>query len=253
MSSLAISSIALVCVFCGALLGMYLREALPDHHLSKDSKEALKLATGLIATISALVLSLLISSAKASFDRINNELVENAARIVTVDRALADYGPEAQALRDAIRQAYTTAIEVLVAGDRSAVISLGDPEETKKISALIVGLQQLAPRSEAQRALKARALQLAGEITSTRTLVLLHKDGSIPQTLLFVLVSWLVVIFIAFGLFAPRHHTTVVALFLGALSAAGAILLILEMDRPFAGLISINSAPLLDAAAHLGK
>jgi hypothetical protein len=232
---------------------MYLRETLPDHHLSADSKEALKLATGLIATISALVLSLLISSAKASFDRVNNELVENAARVVSLDRVLADFGPDAQALRDSIKRTYSESIKLLTSGDPSAIAKLDNPEETRKIAALIAGLQQLAPKTDAQRALKSRAIQIAGDVTSTRTLVLLHKDGSIPRALLIVLVTWLVVIFTAFGLFAPRNHTAIAGLFLGALSAAGAILLILEMDRPFSGLISINSAPLLDAAARLGQ
>src|SRR5271168_386806 len=107
MGSTAVSLIILACVFSSALLGMYLRAVLPEHHVTEASLGVVKLATGLIATLSALVLGLLISSAKGSFDRINSELVDNAAKVVTIDRALADYGPETRLLREKMKHDYT--------------------------------------------------------------------------------------------------------------------------------------------------
>ena len=90
-------------------------------------------------------------------------------------------------------------------------------------------------------------------MSATRWLLLLQKDEGLPMTLLVVLVVWLAIIFATFGLFAPRNATVVAALLVCALSVSGAILLILEMNNPFAGLMKISSAPMRDALANLGQ
>jgi hypothetical protein len=94
MSALAIGSIVFICVFGGALLGMFLRSILPEHHVSAESKDAVKVGIGLIATMAALVLGLLVATAKASYDTKSNELTEMSANTVMLDRMLAHYGPE---------------------------------------------------------------------------------------------------------------------------------------------------------------
>jgi hypothetical protein len=252
MSSSAIALIAFACVFGSALFGLYLRAILPDHHLKDDTLSTVKLATGLIATMSALVLGLLISSAKGSFDRINNELVESAARIVSLDRALADFGPETRDLRDIIKRNYTIKVELMTSGDTAQLAKLDTPEMMSETEHLHAIVWQLAPRDEAQRGLRTRALQLVNELASTRTLILLQKDGSIPMPLLGALVSWLIIIFAAFGVCAPRNYTTIGALLVCSLCASAAIFLILELDRPLDGFIRIPGAPLHAAIAHLG-
>ena len=78
-------------------------------------------------------------------------------------------------------------------------------------------------------------------------------ERSIPVPFLVVLVLWLVVIFASFGLFAPRNATVVAVLVLCALSASGAIFLILEMDRPFEGLMKVSDVPLRYALSQLGR
>ena len=253
MSALAISSIAFACVFGGAMLGMFLGNALPDHHLGQDTKDVVKLATALIATMSALVLSLLISSAKGSFDRMDAELVENAARAVSLDRDLADYGPETKEIRDLLKRSYAARIELLFPSDKSRPEKEDTPEAVVRTESLRAKLWELSPQNDAQRELRSQAAQIAGEMSSTRWLLLLQKDESIPMTLLAVLVSWLAIIFTTFGLFAPRNATVVAALFVCALSVSGAILLILEMNGPFSGLMKISSAPMRDALANLGR
>ena len=253
MSSLTIALIVLACVFGGSLLGLYLRVVLPEHHLSEGSMGVVKLSAGVIATMSALVLGLLISSAKGSFDRVNNELIENAARIVLLDRVLAEFGPETRTLRDSIKRDYAIRVELLASGDATRMAKLDTPEELGRTESMQAGLWQLSPRNDTQRGLKSRALQLAAELGSTRALVLLQNDGSIRMPMLVVLVSWLVVVFAAFGLCAPRNETIMAAFFVCALSYAGAVFLILEMDQPLDGMIRISSAPLRAALTHLGQ
>ena len=91
--------IVFVCVFGSAILGVFLGKLLPDRHLNNDAKDIVKLATGLIATLAALVLGLLVSSAKARFDQVNSELMQVAVKVVLLDRVLAQYGPEAKGVR----------------------------------------------------------------------------------------------------------------------------------------------------------
>ena len=253
MSSTLIALLILECVFGSALLGLYLRGTLPEGHLKDDTLSLVKLATGLIATMSALVLGLLISSAKGSFDRINNNLVENAARVMTIDQLLRDYGPETGELRTLLKQIYSTNIAILTSGDPAQMARLDSAESMNAIESLRRKFLTLAPRDDVQHALRGRIVQISNEITSSRELAFLQKEGTIPMAMLAVLTAWLSIIFAAFGLCSPRNHTTVAALFVCSICAAGAIFLILEMDRPLDGLISLRAAPLHAAIQHLGR
>lgn len=253
MSPLAIAAIVFACVFGAALLGLLLGHVLPENHLSQESKDVVKLGTALIATMSALVLSLLISSAKSEFDRMDSELLQNAARVISLDRILADYGPETKEVRDLVKRGYSARIALLFPGEKLPAGAEDSAAAVIRTESLRAKLWELAPQSDAQRWLRSQAVEIASEMSSTRWLLLLQRDESIPMTLLVVLLSWLVIIFATFGLFAPRNATVVAALFVCALSASGAILLILEMNTPFTGLMKISSAPMRDALAELGR
>src|SRR5262245_5863357 len=100
MSSLAVSGIIFACLLGGALLGMLLRGRLPEGHLSADTKEVVKLATGILGTMAALVLGLLVATAKGSFDTQRNGVAQLAANVIVMDRTLAHYGKEAQPTRE---------------------------------------------------------------------------------------------------------------------------------------------------------
>lgn len=113
MNHLVIALIVFCCLFGSALLGSYVRQRLPAHHLSDESVAVLKLATGLIATMSALVLGLLVSSAKGTFDTTNAELEGAAAKVVEFDRVLARYGPETQPIRTQLKHNYEKILQTL--------------------------------------------------------------------------------------------------------------------------------------------
>jgi hypothetical protein len=87
----------------------------------------------------------------------------------------------------------------------------------------------------------------------TRWLTLGGLGASVPVLFLVVVVFWLTIILGSFGLLARRNATVVVVLFLCAVSVAGSIFLILEMDQPFEGLMKISSAPLRYALSQLGQ
>src|SRR6266849_11021403 len=121
MSPTSIAWIVLACVFGGALLGVVLRRVLPEHHLNSDSKDVIKLAMGLTATMAALVLALLISAAKSSYDAQRNEVTQLSANIVLLDRVLAHYGPETKEARAMLKQSVAGMIDRIWPEDRSAV------------------------------------------------------------------------------------------------------------------------------------
>jgi len=253
MSALEIALIAFAGIFGGVLLGMFLRSLLPEHHVSEDSRDVMKLGTGMIATMAALILSLLISSAKGTFDAVNNGLRQASAKIVLLDRTLARYGPETKEARDILRRSVAATIERIWPTKRSMEVAKA-AKESGGFEELNQELQRLSARNEEQRRLQLRSLEIIGEISETRLLIMEHVgQSSFPMPLLVLLVCWFTIIFLSFGLLSSPNTTVFVVLFICALSAASALFLLLELDQPFGGLIRISSAPLKDALAHLGQ
>ena len=253
MSALAISLVAFACIFGGALLGMFIRTFLPGHHVSEESKDVVKLGTGMIATLAALVLGLLIASAKGNFDTMNSGLRQVGSRVILLDRIMAHYGPETMEARDLLRRSLTSAIARLWPEDKIGQAVAKAPEGRVNIEAVQDKLRQLSPRNDAQRWLQSRALQISGDIAEGRWLLIEQiGQSSVPMPFLVMLVFWLTVIFTSFGLFSPRNATVIAVLLICALSAAGSLFLVLELDTPNAGLMKVSSAPLHNALAHLG-
>jgi len=254
MSALLTAVIVLACVFGGALLGMLLRGLLPAPHLSDESKDVVRLGTGLVATMAALVLGLLVASAKGSYDTQRNGLDEIAANVTLLDTVLAQYGPQAGEARASLRRLIAGGITRLWPADASQEPTLAAAETTAGGKLLRAEVLALAPANDMQRALQSQALQIGGELARTRLLLVAqHEGANISGVFLVILTFWLVVLFASFGLYAPRNATVFAALLISALSVSGAIFLILELDQPFEGLIQISSAPLRDAFTHLGE
>jgi hypothetical protein len=251
VSSMAITSIVLACVFGGALLGMVLRAALPEHHVSTESKDLVKLVMGLIATMAALVLGLVVASARSSYDKQSTEIIQMSANIGLLDRILARYGPETKEARDMLRRSVVRIVDLTWPENSSR------PPELNPTAAGAEGLyeriQELSPQNEVQRSLQAHALRMSLDLAQARWLLHSRGGSAVALPFLVVLVFWLTIIFVGFGLLAPSNPTTVAALFVSALSVSSAIFLILALDRPFEGLLRISSAPLRATLAHLGQ
>jgi hypothetical protein len=251
MSALAISVLVFLCLFLGALVGMFLRSALPEKHLSADSKDAIKLGTGLIGTMAALLLGLLVASAKSSYDTKNDELTQMAAKVSLLDRVLAHYGPDAHEPRELLGSFVTGMIYQVWPQQGSESAQL-DPAASSGES-LYESLHKLKPHTDEQTALKAQALGMAMDIGQVRWLLFAQKGSSISTPMLIVVIFWLTTIFVSFGLFAPANVTVITTQLLCAVSIAGAIFLVLELDRPFGGLIHISDASMRSTLDHLGK
>jgi hypothetical protein len=249
MSSIEVSAIIFFFIFGSALLGMWLRSVLPENHLNDETKDLVKLGVGLVGTMAALLLGLLVASAKSSYDTRNTEVTQMAADIVLLDRVLAHYGPATGETRGILK--------IAVARMMEQFWSKGGREDTLPSQAagnvVYDRIQELVPRSDGQRALQSQAESILVSFGQTRLLLFAQSGSSISTPFLAVVVFWLSMIFVSFGLFAPRNATAIAALLIAALSVAGALFLILELDHPFSGLIQIPSTPLRNALSVLGK
>jgi len=253
MKAEIIALIVFGCIFGSALIGLFLGKILPDRHLNSDAKDIVKLATGLIATLSALVLGLLVSSAKGTFDQVNSEMTQTAVKVVVLDRTLAEYGPETSELRALVKKSYIEATSEVLSGNDSQLKRWDSPEGVARLEAVQTAIRSLTPKNEAQRAALARAQQISNEIVTGRWFLIMQREGSISVALLVIMVFWLCVIFAAWGVFSPRNLVVVVALLASSLSVAGATFLILELDSPFTGVIRVSPVPIQRAIAHLGQ
>lgn len=253
MSPTGISLIVFACVFAGALLGMFLRGHIPKHHLSADTENVIKLGMGLIATIAALVLGLLIATAKSSFETQDTAVKHTAARVLLLDHMLANYGPETRAVRELLRRTVALRLEAIWPEDRFQHAKFEPHEAAPAATTIEMLILQLSPKTDSQRWLQSEALRVGRDIMETRWLVLGGLGSSVPVLFVVVVVFWLTILFGSFGLFAPRNATVIAVLFLCALSVSGSIFLILEMDQPFDGLMKVSSAPIRYALIELGR
>jgi len=243
MRSLVISAGVFVCLLLGALLGMAVRGKLPGHHLTSDSKDAVKIGMALIATMTALVLSLLIASTKSTFDAQNSQVHQLAADLAMLDSLLGAYGPEASEpramLRDTVREVVEGTWER--GGSRAAIF--GDPKILVAALAILAKIEALPAVDALHQTMRDQAAELIKSAGHTRWQLVAQDDSSIQIPFLAVLVFWLVILFASFGLFAPSNATVALAFGVCALSVAGAIFLILELDRPFQGFMHISVEP----------
>jgi len=249
MSALALSCLIFVLTLGGILLGTLLRRALPEHHLGKDSQDVVRLGVGLIGTIAALLLGLLIAAAKSSFDTQSTQVTQITADIILVDNLLAQYGPEARPIRQQMRSAIDPWVDQLW---REKQASSAMPfEANASAEQVYLAIQALSPQNDLQRSLQARAAQVSNDLAQTRLLLFAESGNVIPVPFLAILVLWLVIIFASFSLFSALNVTVFTCLSLFALSASCAIFLILELGQPFSGLMTISSAPLRHALGPL--
>ena len=245
MNPLLVGAAVFAVLYLGSVLGFALRDRLPSHHHDADSRELRKVGTGLIGTMAALVLGLLVASAKSAYDEQKADLTHLSADIGLLDRTLAHYGAGTEEARGHLRQTAENSLAGLFV--RSPTTPTGASE------ALYDSVGRLVPASEQQQALKEAASHLAMEIARTRWLMHEQAGNNVSMPLLIILVFWLAIIFVNFGLQSKANASVQVALVMSALSVAAAIFLILEMDHPFQGIIRITDAPLRHVINQLGR
>jgi len=244
-----VAIVVLVLLIVAMLIGRQFRQLLPDKRVSEDTKDTVKLAMGLVATMAALLLGLLVSSAKGTYDAERTQVVQMAAKVSYLNRILAMYGPETMDTRKQFHASIEDAIRRLWPNDQRLKADLRPNIEAG--DSVYFKLEALSPDTDAQRKLKVLAEAGAADLAQLRALLVAQSESSISTPMLVVVVSWLVVIFASFSLLAPPNMTASAALFISALAVAGAIFLLLELDSPFDGIIKIPNKEMMNALNEL--
>jgi hypothetical protein len=245
--------IVLVMVFGSAILGMLIRRKLPESHLSDQTKSVVTLSMGVVGTLTALVLSLLIATASSTFNTRNQEITVLAAKVIQLEHLLQRYGPEADGERDLLRLYTALKLQDLFPQGKTKPV-LENPRTIILFEELQDRLAAKEGHSAQQRWLLSQALALTSDMAEVRWLLIEQDVLGIPVPVLLVVLFWLCLLFMSFGLFAPPNVTVTVVLFLCALAVAGAIQTILDLSRPFEGGIRVSAQPLrhaFEAINHL--
>ncbi len=242
MSPLIVSLVAFSFIFGAAMSGILLREYLPEHFLSEDSRTIIKAARSVVVGLAALTLGLLIATAKGSFDLKETELKDGAAKMIALNHLLLKYGNQAAKAQTSLRRIARNGIDII---ERTGKTGLHASDvRGEGIDDLLTDLMALPEQNASQTWIKNSALALGNEIAISRWKIYQRSSSTVSPLFLAVLVFWLMTIFFSLGLISPLNAAVVSALFTAALSMTGAILLTLELDQPYGGMIQMTTEPL---------
>jgi hypothetical protein len=255
MTTIWISVAAAVLVFLFGLIGLLLQKLLPEPHTTDRSLAMIGAIVGLFSLLLALVLGTLIGNSFAFYSTQKSELETFASRMVQLDLALAEYGPETAPARVKMKGTLENIHEMFWGKDSSKF----DPESLKVSAALahLRGMDEyiasLNPQTPAQRQFAAAASIDASWIEQTRILISLQLASPVSWPLLIVVIFWALILFCGFGLLSHINGTTIAALGFGAFAVGTAIFLILELSEPFTGLFRLPPGAIEQMLEVVGK
>lgn len=257
MNSTGIALVTFLLLFGSALAGFLLQRILPPHHLSEQSKGAVHLGAGMIATLAALTLGLLVSSTKGSYDQAGNLVNEMCASYEHADRLLANYGPDAIPLRESLRNSLQNALALVWPEEvgKGTTPALNDRSSSRmQLESVYNGVSQLKPSGFNQQQLQADTLHELNDIIQKRWLLQeIVYGGGISWILLVIPVLFVTFITFVYALYAPRNPTVAAALLSSSLCIAVAIFLISELASPMQGVLKISSKPVHVALSQMGN
>ena len=266
MEPVQMAGVVFACVFGGAMTGMLVGRLLPPHHVAGDSKDAVKVGIGMVATMTALILGLVTASAKSAFDAQDSAVHQTAATVVVLDRTLANWGPETAAVRRRIKDVvawrliqvwpeHAAGVERPGSGEPQKVLGKGGSSgaQGRQIEEVDAQIRNLPAQGPGAQILQARALHQCEALMNSAWMAFGASIPGVQNVFLVVLSCWLTVIFWSFGLFAPRNLIVVLVFLICAVSVAAAIFLILEMESPFDGFVKVSGGPIRMAYEVIGK
>jgi hypothetical protein len=244
--------ITLACMFGSAMGGLLLFRYFPPHHRGEETRHVIRSIAGIFVTMTALVMGLMINTAKNRFDGINRDLHSYATNLILLDRTLATFGPGAMETRARLK-AY-----VARAAGRGSFVSAdpvltSDMTSEQMLNAVGDALRAITPSDSQSLAVWNDARQEYGRIVELRWALVEQAESSIPPPLLVLVVCWLILVFGSYGYGAPANATVVASLFVAAALIAAALDLTADLDVPYSGYISVSPAPLQRVLAELQR
>jgi hypothetical protein len=243
-----------IVVFISGLAGLFLNAWRPEQEGVDETRDLINRMTGLVATLSALVLGLLVASANNFYNTQKAGLETVSARILQLDSLLRRYGPDAQPARDLLKEMVTNSYQnVWESGSRA--LAMPTIEQTAAsmdaMFAILNHLRETAPVERQYRLTK--AAEIAASINDQRLQMALQVSNSLSWPFMTILVSWTGLLFFGFGMLSWVNRTTIIGLAVGSLAVASAIFLIVELSTPYSGLLRLSPEPVLRTIEALGK
>jgi hypothetical protein len=251
MNVTAISLLVTACVFAGGVFGLQLHRWLPEHHLTRETQDVVRLGTGMVSVLASLVFGLLIATAKSASDTTDREMRSYATDLILLDRTLRSYGEGAASPRALLRRSTVRTIQDISPMPGGHVVGLDDVSAVRMLEQVQEAIRAMNPVGAEQRSIRDQASQTATSLLRQRWILIEQAGHSVRPVVLFVLVSWTVAIFISFGLNAPRNATVAGAFLMCSFAIGGAVFLILEMDSPFEGMLRLAAQPMLNALTQM--
>lgn len=250
MTTTATSALIAGIIFAASLIGLALPRVLPERHLSKDTLDAIKLGTGMLSVLASLVLGLLIATVKTSFDTTASQVRVYSADLIVLDETLRDYGAATVPIRRMVRDYTAKLLNDVLLSDNQPYLT-----ENRQAGNMLEGIRErireLPTGAPGQSWLVGQSLQIVTSLLRERWLLIEHAGPSVHPLIIWLLVSWIVAIFISFGINAPRHATMIAAFFVVSVAIGSSMFLVLEMDTPFEGVLRISSRPMQIALTHM--
>jgi hypothetical protein len=242
-------------VFAGGALGLALQRILPDESTTGGPRDMIGAVVGLLTLLSALTMGLLIWTAYAVYAGQNAAIQNLAAKVLQLDLALSDYGPDALPVRKNLRDvvgktvdeiwgAKATDADFAATNFAAAVRNLRDREKA---------LADLHPSTDAQKEALAIANSTVDAIGQARLQMSFALASPVSYPLIMIVVGWGVFLFCGFGLMSKGHAMSLVAVIVGAIAVASAVYMILDLSSPYSGIFRASSAPLEQVLAVMGK
>ena len=253
MSALTFAAFVFIATFVAALLGFQLQRFVPEKYTDDATEGHVKVVLGMLSMLTTVVLGFVTAEAKNSFDNAAKIISDTAVRLVSIDRVLADFGEEAAPVRGRIKQAAKDWIAAVNSTEGDVHSDLRAVQRGDELEDLFDGIKALKPTSDALAKDQARAIDLAAGILHDRWVLTTERAASTPTVFLLVVLGWLALEFFIFGLFASHNVLVVVATFLGSLTVASAMFLVLDLEGPMTGPMRISTKTLERAVAIMGQ
>ena len=236
MQPIAVALIAFVCFFGAGLAGLWIRPH--QEHATDGSRDAVRLVQTLLTGMTAAAIGMLLASSSGRFREQETTVADLASKVLLLDMVLREYGDAAQPVRRALIERTERARD-----DIGAV-----KVDSAKAMPLLEWILPIEPTTPREVFLHSQMARLAMEITQQRAQLMTRENAyGIQPAMMVLLIVWLTVLFFATGLYAPANRTIIAAMGIGAVAFSSALLLVLEQDRPFHGLLPVSAAPLDEA------
>jgi hypothetical protein len=245
--SILVGFTCFVVIFFGSAVGFTIGKFLPEEHRGAPTERVVQGAMRTMSLLSALVLGLLVASAKGKFDTNNVQVEQFAAQLMLLNGDLTNFGAGAADARTTLEQ-YTSAKIADVWRAPSA--TKDEPENPAPVlDRLQMEVLALAPQNDFQRAMARGAADVVAQLVREKWLLVAEQSARAPQPFLLALMAWLCVLFVLIGLFAPRNPITLGTVLVCAFSIGSAVALIEDLDQPYGGFIVVSPEPMQAALA----